>query len=150
MNARNMAKCLRSGPRSGEDGSITPAMCILALAALVVAAFVLDAGLALRTKYDAGTIAQAAARTGAWQLNLIVFRQTGDARLDPPAAEYAALDYLHRLHATGTVTATTTAVTVTVTSNYRTRLLNSVGLTAIPVAATATAVAESGVTAPNR
>ncbi|MGC4885761.1 hypothetical protein [Micromonospora sp. DT227] len=132
----------------GDRGQITPWTIIGTLIVLILAGLVFDMGTAMATKVSAYDTAQAAARAGAGQLDLSAHRATGAAQLDPAAASAAARAFLTQAGQPGTVSATTTAVTVTVTTRHRTHLLHLVGITSIPVTATATATPETGVTAP--
>lgn len=131
----------RPRPRDlpGDRGSVTPFIAILASALIAVAGLVLDAGLALTAKVRATTIAQAAARTGATQLDLATYRASGEAVIDPGRAETAALDWVRRAGYTGTATATRTHVTVHITHTHPTQILSVAGVTGIDITATATA-----------
>lgn len=129
---------------SGDSGSLTPMMIFGGLVVLLLAGLVLDQGLAMADKVRVLDIAQAAARSGAQQVDLAVYRSTGQVRLNPASAATAARSFLTRAGATGTATATDTTVTVTVTTTRRTQLLHLIGITDIPVAATATAVPATG------
>lgn len=135
--------------RCGDDsGQVTPFVVVLTVALIAVAGLVLDGGMALSTKSQALDLAEAAARAGAQQLDLAVYRTAGSARLDPDRAVTAARGWLSRAHAQGSVSATTASVTVTVTANADTQLLSLVGLGDLPVSATATARPQQGVRQP--
>src|SRR6266545_4908651 len=135
--------------RTGDDsGQVTPFVVILTIALIAFAGLVLDAGMALSAKVQALDAAQAAARAGAQQLNLVVYRTNNIAELDPPRAEAAARGWLTSAGLDGTVTATTTTVTVTVRRTTRTQLLQLVGVRRLDVSVTATATAIHGVTGP--
>jgi hypothetical protein len=136
--------------RVGDDsGQVTPFVVVLTVALIAFAGLVLDAGVALSAKVQALDAAQAAARAGAQQLNLTVYRTSNIAQLDPPRAEAAARGWLQAANLQGTVTATTTTVTVTVQRTSHTQLLQLVGVRSLNVSATATATALHGVTGPN-
>jgi len=122
------------------------------LAALVglmaVVGLALDPGEAYAAKIRAIGQAEEAARAGAQQINLTVYRTTGALQLDPSAAEQAAQRYLAAEGATGTATATTAQVTVAITTSYRTQLWQLVGVKTIAVHATGTATPQLGITGP--
>jgi Flp pilus assembly protein TadG len=133
----------------GDSGQVTAFVAIMTLALVLFAGLVLDAGLALSAKVQALDAAQAAARAGAQQLNLSVYRERNIAELDPSRAETAARSWLKSAGLDGTVSATTTTVTVTVNRASHTQLLQLAGVTTLHVSATATATAIQGVTGPN-
>lgn len=137
---------LVSRARTDDRGQITPWTVVGTLIVLILAGLVFDQGMAMATKVSAYDTAQAAARAGARELDLDLYRTTGVVQLDPAAAATAARLFLAEAGEDGTVYATTGQVTVTVTTGHRTRLLHLVGITAIPVSATATATPATGVT----
>jgi Flp pilus assembly protein TadG len=136
--------------RSGDDaGQVSPFVVILVIALLALAGLVLDPGLALSAKVQALDAAQAAARAGAQELDLNLYRTTGQARLNPAAATNAAQAWLAAAGLDGTVSATVTDVTVTVYRTQKTQVLQLIGVSSLNVSATATATAVQGVTGPN-
>lgn len=136
--------------RSGDDaGQVTPFVVILVVALLALAGLVLDAGLALSAKVQALDAAQAAARAGAQELDLNIYRTTGEARLNPAAAQNAAQAWLAAAALDGSASATVTDVTVIVHRTHQTQLLQLIGISSLNVSATATATAVQGVTGPN-
>ncbi|MBN1174646.1 MAG: hypothetical protein JXA67_20955 [Micromonosporaceae bacterium] len=132
----------------GDAGQVTPFAVVMVTALLLVAGLVLDAGMALSTKVQALDTAQAAARVGAQQLNLHVYRTTGVAELDPARAEQAARTWLASAGVQGTASATTAVATVTVRRASRTQLLQLLGIHELGVTATASARAIQGITGP--
>ncbi|GIJ49371.1 hypothetical protein Val02_62570 [Virgisporangium aliadipatigenens] len=110
-----------------------------AVIVLVLAGLVLDQGLVMADKVRLLDIAQAAARAGTQRLDMAAHRAAGVVRLDQPAAAAAARAFLTTRGKPGAVSTTSTTVTVTVTGTRRTQLLTLVGVTSIPIAATATA-----------
>lgn len=134
---------------SDDSGQVTAFVAIMTLAMVLFAGLVLDAGLALSAKVQALDAAHAAARAGAQQLNLTLYRERNIAELDPPRAEVAARGWLNSAGLDGTVTATTATVTVTVNRASNTQLLQLIGIGTLHVSATATATAIQGVTGPN-
>lgn len=136
--------------RSSDDaGQVTPFVVILVIALLALAGLVLDAGLALSAKVQALDAAQAAARAGAQELDLNLYRTTGQARLNPAAATNTAQAWLAAAALDGTASATATEVTVTVYRTQKTQLLQLIGVSTLNVSATASATAVQGVTGPD-
>lgn len=128
----------------GDRGSATAwAIGVVAVVALLSGA-VLDGGNAMAARVQALDIAQQAARAGANQLDLGALRNQGAVRLDPPAAQAAAEAFLRQAGATGTATATIAQVTVTVTRSQPTLVLQAIGVDAIGMTATATAIPQTG------
>jgi len=126
-------------PADTDAGTVTAFVTVLAVALLAIAGLVLDTGLALSTKTEALDQAQAAARTGAQQLDLTGYRTTGAARLDPDQAAAAARDWLATHHLRGTVSASPDTVTVTVRRTHRTQMLGLIGIHTLTMTASATA-----------
>jgi hypothetical protein len=114
---------------------------IAALAGILFAALVLDAGLAVSTKVDAVSIAQSSARAGARELDVVYLRETGGIRLDPGKAYDTALGWVNNSGLTGTVVVAGNTVTVSVSTHRDTQLLQLVGIASIPITAKATATA---------
>lgn len=139
MNAHSGA----DAPWSDEGGATVYIVC-LTLALFAVAALVFDAGLGISTKATARGVAAEAARTGAAEIDLAHWRATGETRLDPSAAENAALDYLADAGYSGTASATVEAVTVTVETSWDPVLLDAIGQDTWTVTATQTAEPSSG------
>lgn len=121
---------------------------ILTTAVMIVGGLGVDGGQALAAQSRAYSIAADAARTGAQQVDVSHYRATGEAVLDPAAAQAAAADRLAQVGAIGEATATTVEVSVTVWRTQPTTLLGVVGVEAITVAATATAQVRHGITTP--
>jgi Flp pilus assembly protein TadG len=135
--------------RTGDDaGRVTSFATVISLALFAVAGLVLDAGLALSTKVQALDIAQAAARAGAQQLDLNLYRTSNQAQLDPQRAASAAQAWLASAGVDGDAAATTTTVTVTVRRTTDTQLLHLIGVRQLHVSASATATAVQGITGP--
>jgi Flp pilus assembly protein TadG len=140
---------LRTAWRRGrvdDSGQITPWSVFGVLLVILLAGLVLDAGMAMADQVRLYDRAQAAARAGAQQIDLATYRNTGVIRLDPDAAAAAARTFLARSGTTGTVTATTVTVTVTATGVRTTQLIHLIGVRSIPVDASATATAVTGIT----
>lgn len=125
-----------------ERGSITAFVAVVATALVMVAGMAYDGGQVIAAHSAARSDAERAARAGAQQIDLDHLRATNQPRLDPVAAEAAALDYLRRSGATGTATASDASITVTVTRVQPLRILPGADRT-IVVRETATAVDEA-------
>jgi len=140
----------RRQPGWREQGQVTAFVVIIMAAFLVFAGLVYDGGNALAAKTAAIDEAQEAARAGAQQINLAAFRATGQVTLDPAAAAAAAQAYVAAAGGgdTATVTVTGDTVTVQISAVSTTEFLRLFGIPAIGVTGSATATAETGVTAP--
>jgi hypothetical protein len=130
--------------RGDDRGSVAPMAILGTLVVLILGGLVLDQGLAMADRVRLLDVAQGAARSGAQAVDLTVYRSTGQVRLNPGLAAANARRFLAQAGVTGTATASATAVTVSVRGVRRTELLHLVGVTGIPVAATATATASTG------
>lgn len=137
-------------PRNRDAGRVSVLFAALTTAVVVMLAVGLDAGLTLAAKARAYQLAADAARTGASEVDLDHYRNTGDAILDPTSAAQAAQLRLDGAGAdpASTVTATTTQVTVTVWHTQTTQLLGIIGIGSLTTSATATAQARHGITTP--
>ncbi|GAA5197438.1 hypothetical protein GCM10023322_68700 [Rugosimonospora acidiphila] len=139
----------RTGRWWRRDDGVAAAWTLLTIPiALIALGLVLDTGTGIQAWNTDRNHAADAARTGAQQIDLARYRQTGTIQLDPAAAAAAARAYLATVGATGTATATVTTVTVTVTSTTPTQLLNLAGVRTLHEQATQTATPLHGVTAP--
>jgi hypothetical protein len=146
MNARRW----RPAP-SRDDGQVTAFVTVMVMALLLLAGLVLDGGLALAAKVQAIDEAQEAARVGAQQLDLGVYRTGGRVVLVPGNAASAARAYLA---ATGNPDAASAVVIVsgnrlqiTVTRRSPSQLLGLAGLGTLTVHGSGAAVAAHGVQA---
>jgi hypothetical protein len=133
---------------AGDAGMISAFVVAAMIGLMAVVGLALDPGEAYAAKIRAIGQAEEAARAGAQQVNLTVYRTTGHLQLDPAAAEQAADRYLAAEGVTGTATATTAEVRVSITTAYRTQLWQLVGVDTIPIHATGTAIPQLGVTGP--
>ncbi|MFD0555649.1 putative Flp pilus-assembly TadE/G-like protein [Stackebrandtia endophytica] len=128
-----------------DAGYAAPFIVVLAIALIAVVGLVWDAGRALSDRTEAATIAQAAARAGVNQLDLTDYRTDGtQPRIDPAAAETAALAWITSNGLTGTATATPESITVTVTVETSPQLLSIIGVGPITGTSTATATVHHG------
>ncbi|MBL8778305.1 MAG: Tad domain-containing protein [Acidimicrobiales bacterium] len=124
-----------------ERGSITAFVAVVAIALVLVAGMAYDGGQVIRAHNAARNDAERAARAGAQEIDLDHLRATNEPRLDPAAAEAAALECLERTGARGTATVSIASVTVTVTAVQPMLILPGAART-IVVRETATAVDE--------
>lgn len=124
---------------AGERGVSTLFVVLFATAMLAVAGLVIDGGYALGAKREALNEAEQAARVGADALDEDALR-SGDTRVNIGQAIAAAQAYLNQVGAEGSVSVAGGEVTVTVTGSQDTTILSAVGVTSLPVRATATAL----------
>lgn len=129
---------LVGGQRRDEQGISTLFVVLFAVAMLAVAGLVIDGGYALGAKREAMNVAEQAARAGADALDQAALR-SGETRVDGGKAVGAAQAYLSQVGATGSVTINGGEVTVTVTDEQQTAILSAVGISTLPIKATATA-----------
>ncbi|HEY5554143.1 MAG TPA: pilus assembly protein TadG-related protein [Cellulomonas sp.] len=132
----------------GEDGTVSVFVLVLVVALMVVAGLVVDGGRAVNGRAAAMDSAEQAARAGANQVDLATLRTTGEARLDPAAAQVVAVDYLvARGYDAARITATADAaqVTVTVRDDIPTTLLSLIFIRSFEVEGVATARAALGI-----
>lgn len=122
-----------------EHGSMTAFVAVVATALVLVAGMAYDGGQIIRAHNAARNHAERAARAGAQQIDLDHLRATNEPRLDPAAAEAAAVEYLARVGATGSATVSEASITVTVRSVQSMVILPGADRT-IVVSETATAM----------
>lgn len=135
--------------RRDDDGSASVFVLGLVVAMMVLAGLVVDGGRAVDARATAADEAEQAARAGAQQLDLTRLRDTGDVRIDAPAAQDAARAFLaDRGYDDVDVVADAERVVVTVRRQVPTQLLTLVFVDTIDVSGTATSQAVAGVTAP--
>lgn len=108
---------------SGERGSVSVLVAVLAIAFLMVAGLALDGGRKLGALSEARDLADNAARAGAQAVDTDAYQLTGTPSLDPSDAEQAALAYLAASGHTGMVAVDGSTVTVTVSLSVPTRFL---------------------------
>ncbi|SCE63768.1 Putative Flp pilus-assembly TadE/G-like [Micromonospora matsumotoense] len=139
MNTSSARRRARRSAQRADRGAVTAFTVVWLVAALLLGGLVLDAGLAVSTKVNARSVANAAARAGARELDVAALRTTGVVRLDPAKARTAAASWIARAGLPGTVTVTATTVTVSVTTSRPTQLLGLAGIGSIAVHSTVTA-----------
>lgn len=130
---------------TGERGSLSAFLALLSVGLFVLVGLVVDGGRALAARRHAVDVAEEAARLGADQLSVDALRN-GSYVVDPTAAADAVEEELRTAGLTGTVSVSGDDVTVDVRSVTQTTILGIVGLRAISISGTATAVDLHGVT----
>ena len=148
----------RTHTRSGQDartawwradnGQVTAFVVALMTGLLALAGIGLDGGLALAAKIRAVGQAEAAARAGAQEVDLGVYRDTGHLVLLPARAVQAAEAQLADSDADGEVTVAGGVVVVRVTATHTTRLLRLAGVGELTVHGEARALPQGGVSGP--
>jgi hypothetical protein len=139
--------------RADDDGVVTAFVVVLTTALLACGALVLDGGRVLAARRHAASLASAAARAGAQEVDV---RPSGGPTLIPERAEAAARALLDGAGspvadlAGVAVTVDGATVTVTVTLHVRARMLGLVGFadTTVRARRTARLVSSSEVPAP--
>lgn len=130
---------LRARGSRDESGASSAIVVLMAVALLSAAGLVIDGGYALGAQRRAMNTAEQAARAGSDALSPAALR-SGQTRVDPSAASTAAQSYLASADASGSVRVDGGQVTVTVVTRQDTTILAAVGVSSIPVSATATAL----------
>lgn len=148
QGSRHPRWCIAREAVSGDAGMISAFVLAAMIGLMALVGLSLDPGEAYAAKIRAIGQAEEAARAGAQQINLTVYRTTGTLQLDPAAARQAAQQYLTAEGMRGTATATIARVTVTITTAYRTQLWQLVGVDTIAVHATGSALPQLGITGP--
>jgi Flp pilus assembly protein TadG len=136
-----------NGPRSStEQGSLSAFVAVLALSLFILVGLVVDGGRAIAAHRQAIDIAEQAARAGAERLSLDNLRGSGSVTVDPGAALQGAETFLAEAGQQGDVSVSGQSVTVRIHVESPTSILGIVGITSIPVSASATATNVHGVT----
>jgi hypothetical protein len=136
-------RCTRP-QRADERGQVIALIVVLTLGFIAIAGLVDDGGRALTARTRALDEAQAAARAGAQQIDLVLLRENGVIVLDAGAAARAAETYLSTTGDSGTATVTGDIVRVTVRVSMPTQILGAFGVRTLSVSADAVASAEAG------
>jgi len=132
----------RRPQRRDDSGAVTIQVLYIAVIGLLFAAALYGGGTLLGARSHGYGLAQSAARAGAQQIDLALYRDTGQVRLDPARAAQAAKQYLAAAGATGTVDhVTVNEITVTATSTQATPALRYFGYPTVTVSSTASATA---------
>jgi hypothetical protein len=127
-----------------EHGQVIALLVVVTVGLIAIAGLVDDGGRALAARARALDEAQAAARTGAQQINLTLLRQNGSLALEAAAATRAAEDYLSTTGDRGTAAISGDTVHVTVTVSVATQILGAFGVRTLTLSADADASAIPG------
>jgi len=127
-----------------HEGSVSAFVVLLLVALFVVLGMVVDGGSALAAHQSAVDEAEQAARAGAGSLSVDALR-AGSLQLDPQAAIASAEAFTAAAGHPGAVTVSGGVVTVSIHYRVTTSVLGIVGIGALPVSATASAVDIGGV-----
>jgi hypothetical protein len=128
----------------GDEGMVTAFVVIFTFALLLLAGLVIDGGLTLAAKVQAIDEAQAAARAGAQEIDIPLYRASGKLVLDPAEARQAAESYLAATGHTGTVQVSGGEVFVSVSITQPMQILGVGGIGSLTVTGHGSAVAEQG------
>jgi hypothetical protein len=128
-----------------DRGSLSAFVVLLLVAIFVLMGLVVDGGLAATARQQAAEEAQEAARAGAGSISVDALR-SGQLEIDDTAAISAAEQFMVAAGHPGVATVSSGRVTVQINYRVHTVILGIVGITTLPVTATATAVDLSGVT----
>lgn len=118
---------------AGEGGQVTAFVTVFTVALVFVVGLVLDGGLVLAAKRQAGNVAESAARAGAQAVSIDRLRSEGASELDPDEALARARSYLARVGHRGTVTVSGDTVTATVEIDQPLQILGIGGLGQVTV-----------------
>lgn len=134
----------------GERGAVAPLVAVIMLALLGITALVVDGGILFSARRDLQGLADSAARAGAMTLDVGALRRTGEAQLDPDAAEEAARTYLRAAGFEGSagVRADTLAVVVDLAEDRPTVMMGLVGIRTMRTEAHAVARPRTGIESP--
>ena len=117
----------------GQDGQVTAFVTVFTVALVFVVGLVLDGGLVLAAKRQAGNEAESAARAGAQAVSIDRLRSEGASELDPDEAAARARSYLVQVGHRGTVTVSGDTVTATVEIDQPLQILGIGGLAQVTV-----------------
>jgi hypothetical protein len=139
-----MTHCRPRRMRIRERGQVIALFVVLTVGFVALAGLVDDGGRALSARARALDEAQAAARTAAQQVDLIMLREKGTIELDQAAASLAGYQYLASVGDKGSVTVAANSVHVDVSVSVPTQILGAFGVSTLSVSAHADATAEAG------
>ena len=138
--------------QASEDGQILVLTVVVALALLAILGLVADGGLILARHRELQGVADAAARTGAAQLDEASYRASNGrtAQLNPTKAQAVAGQYLQtvRFNGQARVAATPTQVTIGISAVVRPIIFSSVGIGPIRLAVRTVARPRTGIAQP--
>ncbi len=144
-NSITAAEVARSSEWGLEQGSITAFVALMLVTIMALVGLVVDGGSDLSAHQSAVDEAEQAARAGAGALSVEALR-SGSLELDAPHAVIAAEQFTVAAGHPGTATVSAGTVTVTVRYRIHTQILGIVGISSLPVSASASAVNVQGVT----
>jgi hypothetical protein len=127
-----------------DRGSLSAFVVLLLVAIFVLMGLVVDGGLAATARQQAAEEAQQAARAGAGSISVEALR-SGQLQIDDTAAIFAAEQFMIAAGHPGVATVSSGRVQVEISYRVHTEILGIVGITTLPVSATATAVDLGGV-----
>jgi DNA-binding transcriptional regulator YdaS (Cro superfamily) len=130
---------------ASDRGSISAFVVLLLVAIFVLLGLVVDGGLAASARQQAAEEAEQAARAGAGSISVEALR-SGQLQIDDAAAISTAEQFMVAAGHPGVATVSSGRVQVVISYRVHTVILGIVGVTTLPVNATATAVDVSGVT----
>jgi Tfp pilus assembly protein PilX len=139
---------LRTRPRStvrADTGSVSAFVVLLMVAVMALLGLVVDGGIAMTARQSAFDEAEQAARAGAGAVSVSALR-SGSLQIDSDAAVSAAEAFTVAAGHPGVATVSDGIVRVQIRYRIQTQVLGIVGISSLPVAASATAVDEEGVT----
>jgi Flp pilus assembly protein TadG len=128
-----------------DSGSVSAFVALLLVALVALAGLVVDGGAAMSAHQAAVDEAEQAARAGAGALSTDALRR-GSLVIDQDAAIQSAEAFTSAAGHPGTAAVSAGAVTVTIHYRIATSVLGIIGITSLPVSATASAVDVQGVT----
>jgi len=129
--------------RPADGGAVSLFLTVAFTGLVLFAGLIVDAGRVLHANAHASDLAGKAARAGAQEIDPASIRE-GRPRLDRPAAERAARDYLTAHDLQGAAAATGGAITVTVTWHVDYRFIAALRAGGATVTQSRTAVPTSG------
>ena len=139
-----------------DEAQVAVLVALLMPVLLTLVGVVLDGGLAFSEWRDWKDVADAAARTGAVQVDQQLYRQSDGATLalDPAAAKAAAAQYVAQQHlpdvTASDVSADTDQVVVRLSGDVQTNFLRAVGITKVHISVVGPAQVRYGIDRSNR
>ncbi len=144
-----LAPGTRSDHLRSDGGSITAFVALVLVALVALAGLVVDGGAAMSAHQAAADEAEQAARAGAGALSVDALR-SGSLVIDPEAAVESAEAFMSAAGHPGVAVVSAGAVNVSIHYRIPSSVLGIVGISSLPVSATATAVDVRGVTVGSR
>jgi Flp pilus assembly protein TadG len=129
-----------------QRGSISAFVVLLLLALVALMGLVIDGGSAFSARQATADVAEQAARAGAGALSVGALR-SGSVQIDPAAAVAAAVAFAAATGHQATASVSGSVVTVQIRYRIPTEVLGIIGISSLPVSATASATDVQGVSA---